>query len=1064
MHLKRNCFLFLAILLFFSSSIIATATSDEKSLKMKGVILDSKTKEPVIGAVAAIKSSSIYAISDLDGNYELIFPASMAGMVVEVSLVGYRASSLQAQEGQFNILLESDVQILEESQVIAYGKQSKMSITGSISSINSKELLKSPTGSAASALSGAVTGISSVQASGQPGADDPEIFVRGAGSLTSSASKPLILVDGVERSFFQMDPNEIESITVLKDAASTAVFGVRGANGVILVTSKRGEEGKISVNLNSSFGLTQALRNLESVSSYEYAKLYSEAQLGDGVSKNNLVFSDYVTELLRSQEEPIMFPNVDWNDEIFKKLAWQTQHNVSMSGGGKRFRYFVSLGYLHQDGLLKRHYETYNPNYRFDRFNYRTNVDVNLTSSTLLKLNIGGRVTNTVSPNNEDLWRTVMWAVPFSSAGFYQGKLISSAGNQYIPIGETKSPYDYYYNWGYNTQNDNVLNLDLALEQNLDCITEGLSVNLKGAYNTTYYTRVYRGVSGADSTIEPIYKGSITQPGMSISDPRFDNTIIWRTEGVNGLNEPMSYAENASGRNRDWYLEGSINYHRTFEDHEVSALLLYNQNKKYYPSSYSDIPTGYVGYVGRVTYSYKQKYMFDLNAGYNGSENFMVGRRYGFFPSGSLGWIISSEKFMKKAKCIDFLKLRASYGLVGNDKYEGDRFLFLSGWNGHHNAVLDKSYGSWQFGVDNTTGMLVDAVENRQGNLNATWEKASKQNYGLDLKMFNYRLNVTADLFFEHRWDILSTRNTSPTITDFKLPLMNLGIVDNKGYELSIGWNDQSSYEIGYWITANVSFSRNKIIYKDEVYPNEPYMAETGRSTGLNYGYIFDRFYSQDDFDAEGNLLIGSDGKPLLPEQTGNNKPGDPLYKDLNGDGIINSDDCTYFGFSTRPEYIFGVVAGLKWKGLEFSMQWTGATNASRVLAGEYRTPFGTQNSRTLLKYLADGRWTPENAEKARFPRLTFANKSQYLLNSSLWLMDGSYLRLKTAELSYTLPKELMRGTGISSAKFFISGYNLLTLFSPLTKYDIDPEGNTGIGAYTYPNNRIYNIGVNLSF
>ena len=799
----RFCKGFSLIILSALAILANSFRADAQTITAGGTVVDSSTGEALPGVVVVVKGTSEHAISDLDGNFSLTV---RGGAVLEFSLMGYKTLEKKASASMGRIPLDSDVQLLEEVQVIAYGKQSKMSVTGAITSINTEELLKSPSGSAASALAGAVTGISTVQTSGQPGADDPQIFVRGTGSLSNTASTPLILVDGVERSFFQMDPNEIESITVLKDASSTAVFGVRGANGVILVTTRRGAEEKMSISVSSQFGLTQALRKLTCVDSYTYATLYTEAQKADGVSDKNLIFSDFVTERFRLGDEPIMFPDVNWQKEIFKDYSWQTQHNVTFSGGGKRFRYFVSLGYMHQDGVLKQNYETYNSNFRYDRFNYRSNVDVNLTKTTLLKLNIGGRLGNRMEPQNEDLWRTVMWCVPFSSPGFVDGKLIQNGANPYIPIGETKSPYDYYYNWGYFTNSQNVLNLDLALEQNLDFITKGLSVNLKGAYNTTHSVTVLRSPSGTDSTYIPIYLGSVTQPGMDISDPRFDNTIVYRTEGISDLDEPLTYSESGSGRARDWYLEGSINYSRTFGDHTVTGLLLYNQSKKYYPSSYTDIPTAYVGYVGRATYSYKQKYMLDVNAGYNGSENFAPSKRYGFFPSVSAGWVISSEPWMRSLRAVDFLKLRASYGVVGNDKYSGERFLYLGGWNGNHSAVTDGSWGSWQFGINPTIGMLTDAVETRQGNEEVTWEKAYKQNYGLDLKMFDNRLSFTGDVFYEHRKDILSKRRTAPSVTDYQLPLMNLGVVDNRGYELSIGWKDTRSIrDFGYWITANMS-------------------------------------------------------------------------------------------------------------------------------------------------------------------------------------------------------------------------------------------------------------------
>lgn len=1083
--MKKHKYLFVACLSLFPVMAVAgndtlheimevpSATNINKNRLYKGKVVDDRTFEPLVGATVKVKGSTIGTITDIDGNFALDIPDNISPIVFEVSYMGYASKeAAPAKTTGFTIRLAEDSQTLEEVQIIAYGKQSKMSVTAAISSIDTKELLKSPSGSVANALSGAVTGLSSIQPSGQPGAENPSIYIRGTGSLSDELSKPLILVDGVERSFFQMDSHEIESITVLKDAASTAVFGVRGANGVVLVTTRRGVSGKPVISLNSSFGLTQALRNLKGVDSYTYATLYNEAQLSDNPSltESQLGFSPFVIDMFRTNEDPIMFPNVDWNDYLFKNLAWQTQHNLTLSGGGERFRYFVSLGYLLQDGMLKQLGESYDPNYQYKRFNYRSNVDIDIAKSTLLKVNIGGHVGAKREPRTDELWRKVLWSTPFSSPGIVDGKLISNIySNRYISIGERSCPLDYYYNYGYNVDTDNVLNLDLALEQKLDFITPGLSMNIKGAYNTNYNVKASRTPSGADSMCTPIYLGSIETPGMDFWDPRFDRTIVYQTDGVSGLHEQMSYGEEV-GRGRNWYGEFSLNYSRSFGDHDVSALFLYNQSKKYYPETkidgkvfYMDIPTAYVGYVGRMTYAYKKRYMVDLNAGYNGSENFAPDKRFGFFPAVSAGWILSEEKFMKKQKVIDFLKLRASYGIVGNDKMENARFLYMAGaWSGYNTVA--KGQGSWQFGKDGGTGLLPDAKENTMGNPDVTWEKVAKQNYGIDLKMFDSRLSLTADVFFEKRKDILSTRNTLPAITDINLPKINLGKVNNHGYELSLGWNDRAG-KVDYWLKANVSYAKNKIIYMDEVVPNEPYMAETGRSTGLTYGYIFDRFLQKDDFDADGNLKKDENGRQILPQMAlGTPRPGDALFKDLNGDGVINGDDKTRFGYAERPDYVFGFLGGLKWKNFEFSMQWTAAMNASRILDGEYRNAFGSTNSRMLLKFLADERWTEENPN-SRFPRLTFMNKSHYLQTSDLWLMNGSYLRLKTAEISYTLPqKDFLKKVGIESVRFYCNGYNLLTLFSDLNDIDIDPEGVTDGGNNNYPNIRIYNFGVNISF
>lgn len=1049
-----------------SISKYAEPQQSSRSIVYSGRIVDARNNTPLIGATIILKGTTIGASSDTEGNFRIEIPASIRDVELEVSYIGYRPETVRTvKTAGIVIRLTENATSVEEVQVIAYGQQKKVTVTGAIASIGTKDLLKSPSGSSANALAGAVTGISSVQISGQPGAEDPSIYVRGTGSLSNSASKPLILVDGVERSFFQMDPHEIESVTVLKDASSTAVFGVRGANGVILVTTRRGDKGSPEISWNSSFGLTQSLRNLTGVDSYNYARIYSDIEMSDNPSltADKLNFSPYVIERFRKGDDPIMFPSIDWNKYIFKNLAWQTQHSATISGGGDRIRYFVSGGFLEQDGMLKKMYESYDPNYNYKRFNYRSNIDIDLTGTTLLKLNVGGRTGTRREPVTDALWQKIMWATPFSSPGFVDGKYIANSHSNYIPLAELSSGLDYYYNWGYRKVRSNELNLDLALEQQLGFITKGLKFSAKGAYNTTHSVTTQYGVTAADSFYSPYYLGSITQAGMDISDPEFDNTIIYKTEGVTGMNEPMSYNESATSRARDWYLEASLNYQRSFGDHDVSVLLLYNQSKSYYPAEYTDIPTAYVGYVGRLTYSYKKRYLLDFNIGYNGSENFAPGKRYGVFPAGSIGWIVSEENFMKRQKLIDFLKLRISYGLVGNDQYSGARFLYRQGlWYGQHS--VRGTGGSYGFGSTNN-GMQYDALEGTIGNDEVTWEKVRKQNYGIDLKMFDSRFSLTADYFFEHRYDILSSRNTLPSIVAVNLPLMNLGIVDNKGYEISLGWND-SKRNLNWWIQGNISYSKNKIIYMDEVSPNYPWMAQTGRSTGLNYGYLFDRFLAVDDFDAEGNLKVDAKGNSLLPAMSlANPKPGDVLFKDLNGDGKINGDDKTYFGYSDRPDYVFGLLGGIRWKGFEISMQWTAGLHASRVLSGEYREPFGSTNSRALLKFLANDSWTP-NHTNARFPRMTFTRKQHYLEDSDLWLMDGSYLRLKVLDIGYTFGQsKALSKVGIKSLRIYLSGYNLLTFFSELNDMDIDPEGTTGGSTIdSYPNVRIFNLGVNLAF
>ena len=685
--------------------------NQQRDILVTGVVNDTYG-EPMVGVNVIVKGTTIGTMTSADGSFSVKIPSEKTVLVF--SFIGYKTMEIPyAGKDKITVVLEDNAEMLDEVQIIAYGTQKKVTVTGAISSINTDELLKSPTSSIGNMLAGAVSGISTVQYSGQPGAEDPEIFVRGSASLDAARSQPLVLVDGVERSFFRMDPNEIENITVLKDASATAVFGVRGANGVILVTTRRGKEGRTEISWSSSVGISEAMRVPEVVGSYEHAKYFNEMQLSDNPSlgPNDLRFSPYVLEMFRTNADPIMFPNTDWQKLLFKNSSLQTQHNLNISGGTKDIKYFVSLGYLFQDGLLKKFYESYDPNYKNNRYNYRANLDINVTKTTTLKLGLGGRLETRREPPFADvnnLWIQILRVQPFSSPGFVDGKAIH-LNNRYIPM-EMRNLLDQYYGKGYTDYSQNTMNLDMDLTQKLDFITKGLSFNIKGAYNTSYTgSKSWR---GSMEFYIPVYKSTLTNPGLAIDDPSFDHSIVYQLDGADNV---LSPSESWGEKTRDWYAEASLRYDRTFGDHKVGGLLLYNMTKQYYPKANTDIPQGYLGLVGRATYAYKDRYLVDFNVGYNGSENFAPGRRYGFFPAASLGWVITEEKFMKSVDFISFLKLRASYGLVGNDILsEYKRFLYLpDSWSA--------SSGGYYFGV-NTPQSFPGASELLLGNPNVTWE------------------------------------------------------------------------------------------------------------------------------------------------------------------------------------------------------------------------------------------------------------------------------------------------------------------------------------------------------
>lgn len=775
----------------------------QNSTRITGVVKDAYG-EPVIGANVKVVGTTQGTITDFEGKFSI--NVSGASAKIKISFIGYKDKEVTAKKGvSLNIVLEEDAQTLGEVQVVAYGVQKKVSITGAISSMKGDDLLKTPAGSLSNVLSGQITGISSVQYSGEPGADAADIYVRGV--ATWNNAKPLIQVDGVERDFSQIDPNEIESVTVLKDASATAVFGVRGANGVILITTKRGAEGKAKVSFSTSAGVNVRTKDLEFANSYQYASYYNMMKVNDG---GVATFSDEQLETFRNHSNPLMYPDINWIDYCMNKAAFQSQHNVNISGGTSNMKYFVSAGLFTQGGMFKQFNATDDFNFDYKRYNYRANLDFDVTKTTLLSVNIGGRIETKRTPESgEDqnqLFRKLYWAVPFAGAGIVNGERVVS-NSEVLPFTGVDG-LSSYYGKGFQTKTTNVLNVDLALNQKLDFITKGLSVKLKGAYNSEYANTKKASSSKA-------YYTPVANADGSISLRKY------------GTDSQLSYGEpdNGFSKARNWYMELALNYARKFGDHNVTALLLYNQSKKYYPSEYSDIPTGYVGLVGRVTYDWKTRYMAEFNAGYNGSENFRPGNRYGFFPAGSLGWVVSEESFFQPIKSVvNYLKLRASVGMVGNDVSQ--RFLYLP-------DSYQYGDGGYYFG-QNVGNKMPGASEVSRSNPDAKWETAVKQNYGVDATFLAERLTVSLDYFREDRSDILSKPDYLPAILGMSLPSVNVGETLNRGFEVQLKWNETLKNDFRYWANFNISFSRNKIVYKNEVDQNEPWMYETGRRNGIN--------------------------------------------------------------------------------------------------------------------------------------------------------------------------------------------------------------------------------------
>ena len=998
-HRNKSRWLFLFILLIVplfspigvqqASAAVNTVQQQKKTIT--GTVVDSNG-EAVIGANVVVKDNAeIGTITDLDGNFRLSNVPENAKLVI--SFIGYNTQTINVKGSILKITLEEDSQMLGEVEVVAYGVQKKVSVTGAISSVNGSELTKTPTGSVSNMLSGQMAGLTTVQYSGEPGSDAASIFVRGQATFNNSS--PLIQVDGVERDFNEIDPNEIESISILKDASATAVFGVRGANGVVLITTKRGKEGKAKISISTSASIIAPTESIKMANSYQYATFYNQMLANDGKAP---MFSDEIVQRFQDKSDPIRFPSVDWIDYCLKDMTLQTQHNVNISGGTERVRYFISAGAYTQGGLFKDFGLPYDLTYQYNRFNYRSNLDIDVTKTTTLTMNVAGNVNNSSKPytgqGSAGMLINMYYSTPFSSPGFVDGKLVNTTKD----YNDLRLPFTggsgmSYYGGGFMKTSNNTLNADLQLKQKLDFITKGLSFHIKGSYNSGFTS--YTQASASVATYTPVLQE--------------DGSIAYKKAGQNSQ---LKYEDRDPGKSRNWYMEAALNYARNFGNHHVTGLVLYNQSKTYYPSTFSDIPQGYVGIVGRATYDWKNRYLAEINVGYNGSENFAPGKRFGTFPAGSFGWIVSEEKFWEPIKSVvNFLKFRYTIGLVGNDKIGGSRFMYMSDpYDVNNSSLINRDGHGFIFGINNSTASP-GAYESSKNNADVTWEKALKTNYGVDVNFLDDRLRTSFDYYHEDRKDILLSDGTAPSVLGFAVPMANLGKMRSWGWEITLKWNDMIGKDFRYNVGLNLMYNQNRVVDRKEAPMNEEYMYQKGRRLGSRSQYLFFEYYNEDTTPIRYQEVYGVD----MPKQlTDKLKNGDCVYVDLSGDGKIDANDASRdYGFTDDPEYMAGLNLGFSWKGFDFSMQWTAAWNVSRSISSVFRQPFTDRTDTDqggLLVYMLDNTWTNDNPNpNAKYPRATIDNKTNNYAGSTLWEQDAKYIRLKNLQLAYNFNLPFMK-------------------------------------------------------
>jgi TonB-linked SusC/RagA family outer membrane protein len=1073
---KKALFLCIFLSAFFSMS--ANQKGMQQKIAITGNVIDN-LGDPLPGVNIRVKGLEIGTTTNGEGEFAIDVP--YADAILIFSYVGFQPKEV-ALEGKnhVNVLLIEDSKALEEVVVVGYTTQKKATITGSIATITTKDLKQSPTANLNNALAGRMPGLMVNQFSGgEPGVDVSEVRIRGMG--TYGDKSPIIVVDGVERDMSYLSPEEIETFSILKDASATAPYGIRGANGVIIIQTKRGKaQEKATVNFKASAGTNNPVKFPTYLGSADYATLYNEAIINSnpGVDPSNLTL--FTNEAIanyrkaKGDNSDGLGYNIDYFDYAFKP-GIQQDYSLSVRGGSDRARYYVMANYFQQNGNYEHTDLTrYDTQAIFKRYNFRANVDVDITKDFYVKVDLGARITDRNAPGTtaDRIVSIANTQPPFLPI------LVENNSNQenesYIlnnPYGMLYGDYQHRYNilgelsrTGYLNEKKTFLNGSFAIGHKLDFITQGLKVEGIFSYDAEEGRWINRRLDTRADGYANYGRYATFQPEEGSNGSYYMNNTSYA--GKYKLGNPWYNTDETIGNSLSHnaaqsktYYQFKLDYLRQFGSHDVSALVLFNRSTRSYDNR---VDYRYQGVTGRATYGYNYKYLAEFNVGYNGSENFAPGKRYGFFPAGSIGWVISRESFMESTNdWLNSLKLRGSYGLVGSDKISDsndDRFAYLQFYVGG---------SGYNFGV-NEFGNGNDGL--REGNFSnpdLTWEKARKLNIGIDASFLNERLTLAFDVFNEHRYDIITNLSGGdklgfPDIVGKDAPFINSGIVDNKGVDFEIGWSGRIGRDFRYYIKPNFTYARNKIIFMNEINYDNDYRRNTGKRIDENFVYVVDHFVRDEEEAARLNAMNGGNGF----QPWGRLYSGDVIYKDLNGDGKIdNEGDRMNMGSPRTPEIQFGIPLGIQYKGFDLSVLLQGAANSSILLNGAAVWDFTSyeQDQIGKVKPMHLDRWTEATKETAKYPRLTYgANDNNKNGSSSLFLYNASYLRLKNFEVGYSLPKNVIRVAGLQNVRIYAQGMNLFTI-DGLRDVDVDPETRNGNGAW-YPIQRIFNFGIDITY
>lgn len=1049
MKLKWMCLLFLSLLL--SPPLLWG-----QNHSIKGQIVDAKSNEPLIGVNITVEGTSNGTISDVDGHFTL---TATPDAVLKISYIGYREILLKVADLKKDaiISLEEDSKQLEEVVVVGYGVQKKVTSVGSITQTGGNELMKGGSvNSVSEALQGKLNGVVAINSSGMPGDNEVKMYIRG--KSTWDNTDPLVLVDGIERNMNDVDMNEIESISVLKDASATAVYGVRGGNGVILITTKRGTDTAPVINFSANYTFKSPTTSMKLADHVTAMQAYNMAMANDA-SWDKLIPQSTIDAWSRAYAEGNygayndVFPYVNWWDELITG-GFTQNYNINIRGGTDYMKYFASAGYQGDGDIydLKKN-DDFDPRHTYKRYNWRSNFDFNFTKSTKLSINIAG------------------------SMG-YRNKSIDNDSPFNRILTESTSDHPIMYsdgNWGDDEEKNPVANMNLggaklrktfqgwydaSLEQKLDFITKGLKVAAKVSYSSssTTNTDVYRGGGSADQALKSIvryhrvydYANPVVNTDGTITYPMIEDKRLPTSESV-PLPPGVTMWDGLDAYTRRFYYEFSVAYNRSFNDHNVSALALVN--RKIYDERYTENNTQYMRFpnynedwVGRVTYNWKERYLTEMNISYTGSEKFARGERFGLFPSFSLGWRLSEEPFIKKSigKVLTNAKFRYSWGKVGSDA-GAKRWNYIQQFTSDGNITLgtDASGQIW--------GPLYH--EGDVANLNSTWEKSTKQNLGIEIGLWN-KLDITLDLFDEKRKDILMEPQTTSFITGAKFNALNIGSTKNHGFELELHYNDKIGSDFRYHVGFTLASSENRVVFRDDPVNGPNHLKEAGKPIGHQNRYLAVGNYETID-DVFNNAQTGSINS-VAPGQV---VPGDFIYIDFDSNGILNGQDKVAVDELNYPLHTYGLNLGFDWKGLSFSAMFYAPTGVYKLVNSVYSASFKSGKINAQPDVM--NAWTPETANTSgvRAPALHLTSDGAFNGTESTYRYQNfSYLRLKTMELGYNLPKKWLKTVGLKSLQVYVTGNNLLTWWGGDDR--IDPEGEQA----KYPILRSFTSGVRVSF